>query len=214
METFLLRATLSTPIIQRGYITLDALLMAVLQKADVSAFLHCEQDLYFASASWLVEEPASETGKKPSAAFVASMRPEHSPHWVDLIKPNSKRGDLTIGLARQREAGNVLNSYRTRSATSVEWYATGDANAVLNAVQHVPFIGKRRTSGYGEVLRWEIEPGDLDGIVGYAGEPLRPVPANRWTAGGDWVAQEAAWKAPYWDLRNRTKCFVPLDASL
>jgi hypothetical protein len=80
---------------------------------------------------------------------------------------------------------------------------------VLELVQSVHFIGKRRSAGYGEVLRWETEAGELDGLIGYAGEPLRPVPTDRWTESGDWIPVEAAWKAPYWDVRNRTRCYAP-----
>lgn len=38
-----------------------------------------------------------------------------------------------------------------------------------------------------------MEDGQLDGLVGYAGEPLRPVPTDRWTEGGDWILE---WKPP------------------
>ena len=75
-------------------------------------------------------------------------------------------------------------------------------------LQDVPFIGKKRTAGYGQVDKWEVVESDLDGIVGYANEPLRPIPVDRWEYGGDWVPMEAAWKAPYWEVRNRTKCYV------
>lgn len=204
MQAFVLRAYLRTPLIQMGYTTLDALLMATLETGDVSHLLRCETGLYYASAGFPVEGIAG-----PNAAFIASMRPEHTPEWLDVIAPNTMKGDVQIGLARQREGGNVLNSYPTTTASAVEWYATGDMSAVLEVVAPIMFIGKRRASGYGEVVRWEAEPGVLDGIVGHLGEPLRPIPVERWTEGGDWVPVEAAWKPPYWEVRNRTKCYVP-----
>jgi hypothetical protein len=204
METFVLRAVLQTPIIQRGFCTLDALLMATLRRGDVQDLLLCEDDLYFASAGMPTSAPIPMR-----AAFVASMRPEHSPHWLEVINSNTKTSDLKIGLSRQREAGNVVNGYQAHATDAIEWYATGHAQAVWNVVKDIPFIGKRRASGYGEVVRWEVENGELNGIVGYAGEPLRPVPAERWKESGDWIPEEAAWKAPYWDVKNRTKCFVP-----
>jgi len=204
LEHFVLRAHLRTPVIRRGHFTLDALLMSSLASGDVSHLLRCENDLYFASSGFAVEAYATQR-----ASFVASMRPEHSPHWVDLVRSNTKDGDLKIGLGRQRDAGNIINAYTATVASGIEWYATGDMQAVLEAVHSIPFIGKRRTSGYGEVIRWEVQAGELDGVVGYAADPLRPVPTERWTKGGDWVPVEAAWKAPYWDVRNRTRCFTP-----
>ncbi len=204
VDMFVLRARLRSPVIQRGYSTLDALLMAVLGRGDVTDLLHCVDGLYHASAGFPVDVIGQST-----AAFVASMRPEHTPGWRAVIQPNTRGGDVQIGLTRQREGGNVLNEYKAQVARAVEWYATGNKEAVLEAVQDVAFIGKKRSAGYGEVDRWEAQPGELDGVVGYLGEPLRPVPTERWTAGGDWVPVEAAWKAPYWDVRNRTRCFVP-----
>jgi len=219
MEKFLIRARLRTPIIMRGQVTLDALLMAILGRGDVSDLIKCVDGLYFASSAM-----TDLSGLSQRAAFVASMRPEHTPEWRDVIKPNTKTDDLPadalpseggrlndvlIGVARQRTAGNILSGYVARYTSVVEWHAIGHADAVLGTLQGVPFIGKKRTAGYGEVTGWEVAESDLDGIAGYANEPLRPVPVERWEHGGDWVPTEAAWKAPYWEVRNRTKCFVP-----
>lgn len=204
MQTFVIRAHLRTPIIRRGHGTLDALLMSSLCTGDVSHLLRCDDSLYFASSGFAVNSVATQ-----KASFVASMRPEHSSYWLDVIKTNTKDGDLKIGLARQREGGNIINAYTATVASAIEWYATGHMQQVLDAVQVIHFIGKRRTSGYGEVIRWEAETSELDGLVGYGAEPLRPVPTERWTESGDWIPVEAAWKAPYWEVRNRTRCYVP-----
>lgn len=204
MQTFVLRAHLRTPIIRRGHGTLDALLMATLGCGDVSHLLRCDDGLYFASSGFAVDANATQR-----ASFVASMRPEHSPQWLDVVRTNTLDGDLKIGLARQREGGNIINAYTATVASAIEWYATGHMQAVLELVQSVHFIGKRRSAGYGEILRWEAEAGELDGLMGYGSEPLRPVPTDRWTESGDWIPVEAAWKAPYWDVRNRTRCYAP-----
>lgn len=222
MEKFSIRAHLETPIIFRGQVTLDALLMSVLGKGDVSHLLRCDDGLYFASA--VIPE---NTGLEQRAAFVASMRPEHTPEWRDLIRPNTKTegipatstpadtgrlNDVVIGVARQRTAGNILSGYWAKTTPFVEWHAIGDPEAVLNVLKDVPCIGKRRVAGYGEVDRWELSQSELDGVSGYMNEPLRPVPVERWVHGGDWIPVEAAWKAPYWEVRNRTKCYVPITA--
>lgn len=215
MERFKLLARLITPTIRRGYLTLDALLMSQLERGDVSDLLHCEDGLYFASAGF-----APSVGLKQRASFVASLRPERTTEWLDVIKPNtttpglpsvggSKLNDVKVGLARQREGGNILNRYEATVAPLIEWYGIGDPQAILDVVSNIPFIGKKRTSGYGEVIEWSVEQGELDGICGHFGEPLRPIPTERWVHGGDWIPVEAAWKAPYWEIRNRTKCYVP-----
>lgn len=204
MNPFTIRAKLKTPLIRRGYMTLDALLMAELQCGDVSDIIKCVDGLYYASAAVLDDESGSI-----KASFVASMRPERTPEWLDVIAPNTKSGDISIGDSRAREAGNVINAYDATVASSVVWYATGNRDAVLNALQEVKFIGKRRAAGYGEVFHWEVDDGDLDGLVGYLNDPLRPIPVDRWTAGGDQIAIDTAWRPPYWEITSRAKCYAP-----
>lgn len=208
MECFTLRAYLKTPVIRLGYMTLDALLMAELGRGDVGDLIRCEDGLYHASAAFLVDEVATQ-----KTAFVASMRPERTPEWLDVIQPNSTNTlgfkDVGIGERRAREAGNVISSYQARVCAAVEWYATGEREAVLKVLLDVRFIGKRRAAGYGEVARWEAEPGELDGIVGYLSDPLRPIPVTRWPHGGDHIAIDTAWRPAYWEIRNRAKCYAP-----
>lgn len=208
MTPFTIRAHLRTPVIKHGYLTLDALLMAELQRGDVDDMIKCVDGLYYASAAVLDDEFGSI-----KASFVASMRPERTPEWLDVIAPNSRKNtDVSIGDSRAREAGNVINAYNAKVCSAVVWYATGDRDAALAALQGVRFIGKRRAAGYGEVVRWETEDGDLDGLVGYLNDPLRPIPADRWTAGGDQIAIDTAWKPPYWAIENRAKCYAPVAA--
>lgn len=208
MHRFTLRAYLRSPVIRQGYLTLDALLMAELGRGDVSDLIRCDDGLYCASAAFMADEIAQQP-----AAFVASMRPERTPEWLDVILPNSTNAlghkDVGIGERRAREAGNVISTYTAKVAGAVEWYATGDKDAVLAALQGVCFIGKRRAAGYGEVVRWEADPGELDGLVGYLSEPLRPIPVVRWPHGGDHIAIDTAWRPAYWEIRNRAKCFAP-----
>lgn len=205
LERFILRAYLRTPVIKNGYMTLDAVLMAELGR-EVTDILMCEDGLYYASAAFLVDDAGSQ-----KAAFVASMRADRTPEWLGVIRGNTKNDDVAIGEARAREAGNVINSYDAKIACAVEWYATGQMATAKAALEGVRFIGKRRNAGFGEVIRWEAEQGNLDGLVGYFGEPLRPIPASRWTEGGDQIAIDTAWKPPYWEIGNRARCFAPME---
>jgi hypothetical protein len=202
-ERFILRAYLRTPIIMQGYLTLDALLMAKLTCGDVSHLLHCQDDLYYASAAFPVDVIGTQY-----YSFVASMRPTTmGPVWAESLAPNSAN-KLSIGESRQREYGNVTNRYLATACKAVEWHATGDASAVHEILRDTAFLGKRRATGMGEVAQWEIEAGELDVIVSYLGEPLRPVPVGFWLHGGDWPVIEAAWRPEYWATRNR--CCVRL----
>ena len=66
MESFTLRATLTSPVIMRGHCTLDAVLMAVLNTGDVSNMVKCVDDLYYASSAMRLG-----TGETKSVSFVS-----------------------------------------------------------------------------------------------------------------------------------------------
>lgn len=55
MNPFIIQARLKTPLIRNGYMTLDAMLMAELQRADVSHIIKCVDGLYYASAVVLAD---------------------------------------------------------------------------------------------------------------------------------------------------------------
>lgn len=59
--------------------------------------------------------------------------------------------------------------YRTRrmpllvtACANVTWHAVGDVDAIRDLLAEVPSIGKKRTSGEGHVLRWEVRAVDVD----------------------------------------------------
>jgi hypothetical protein len=106
-----------------------------------------------------------------------------------------------------------MNSYKSHAASTISWYAQGDAGEVERMLQGVAFIGKRRASGFGQVSGMRIEPDELNGVTGYFGEPLRPVPVDIFLEafGGDAssLRADAAWRPAYWNPDNRAICHVP-----
>jgi hypothetical protein len=200
----------SPVIVGGGYLTLDALLAAVIfeQTGDVdhahsSVPLACNDGLFSASAALL--EPF---GRK-RVSFVANLRAVHDLD-PDLLQKNKAGGvHKKVGLTRRRDFGAVMNSYTAFDAPDVTWYAEGDGAAVEALLSGLSFIGKRRGSGFGEVAGWEVEPGDLDGIVGPFGEPLRPVPVTMFVGDRSSLKVDAAWRPAYWNPENRAVCHAP-----
>ncbi|MBK7519384.1 MAG: hypothetical protein IPJ33_15625 [Gammaproteobacteria bacterium] len=189
---------------------MDALLAGILfdQLQDVEAAhaaipLRCENGLYYASAA--IYE-ATTRGKQ---AFVANLRAMHSLD-PDLMMKN-KAGQLhrRIGLTRQRDFGAVMNSYACIDTLSISWFCEGDADRIRALLESVHFIGKRRASGFGEVARWEVEPGELDGVTGIDGEPLRPVPIDLFTGNPGSIKVDTAWRPAYWHPAHRAICYAP-----
>jgi hypothetical protein len=212
MSRFRITARMRSPLITGGgYATLDALLAALLfdRLGDVEAAhagipLHNTNGLLHASAA------IYETIEEGSTTFVASLRAQHDLD-PDLIRKNREgtAPHRAIATKRERDFGNVLNTYRRVVTPEVNWYAEGDAEAVRKLLADAHFIGKRRASGYGEVERWDLEEDDLDGVTGHFGEPLRPVPTDMFTGDQSAVRADAAWRPAYWHPSNRAICFVP-----
>jgi hypothetical protein len=207
-KPFSVTAYLSTPFVTGGgYMTLDGLLAARLfeELQDIEAAhaaVPIKVDAGLACASGAIYEPVSVD----RVAFVAQLRPGHSLN-PDLIKKN-KHGALHRDV-NDTAFCNVLNAYKQITAPTFTWYGVGECDEVERLLSGVEFIGKRRGSGFGRVSRWEFADGDLDGITGYAGEPLRPIPVGMFSGDEGGPVIDAAWRLPYWSPVNRAACYVP-----
>lgn len=215
MERFTIKVELVTPAII-STLTLDGLLGAILfdtlqdvDKAHAAIPIRCRDGLYHAS----VARPVGtiELGKH---GFIAGLRATHDLD-PDLIK-QGKNGQphRHIGLTRRSDFGNVMNGYQTITAQSIQWHAEGDPEQVLELLQEVEFIGKKRTAGFGQVRGWQLIESDLDGITDATGQPLRPVPLPMWHGDANAVRADAAWRPAYWLPQHRAICAVPQGISL
>lgn len=218
MDKLIVRARLASPLIRGGHLTLDGLLACRLfeelqdvEKALAAIPVRQSDGLYHAS-SVMLEAPMRE-----SAAFIASLRPQHSMD-PDLLLKNSKGA---VHRKFDSSVTNVMNSYSTEVAPFATWYVEGDADAIVRLLSSIRFIGKRRASGFGEIaLRadgtpdWEFEldgdSSDRFGLENLFGDPLRPIPADRFQGDkGYHPLVDAAWRPAYWDPRNRAACYAP-----
>ena len=205
MDSFTLRATLTSPVIMRGHCTLDAVLMAVLNKGDVSELIKCDAGLYYASSANLLGKISTDP-----VSFVMSMMPTTRGHlWAEVITPD-RAGKISINTKKAKMAGAKVSDYQSHYCEAIEWYATGDGERVLEVMRNVLAVGKKRAYGYGEVGEWSVTFDDnLDGLVGVMGEPTRPIPVERWDGDKDFVIVDAAWKPAYWEVGNRAACYAP-----
>jgi hypothetical protein len=204
MDKLRVTATLSGQLITGGgYLTLDALLASatysLTQDVDLAHNhlpLHCVEGLYYASAA-IYEVLA--VGKH---SIVQGFRPDDI--WLDhtLLKKN-KAGNVHTKFRNMPD--NILNSYKAITANTVTWYCEGDADKIWLLLTHLPMIGKKRIC---TVAEWVVEEGELDGVHGYADEPLRPVPIDMWAGDKSGPIVDAAWRPAYWDATGRTACYV------
>lgn len=98
----------------------------------------------------------------------------------------------------------VYKGYRMPLVTflvpTLSWYAVGDIASVWEMVRTVAHIGKKRSQGYGRVVRWQVEtwPEDLS--------HLRAIP--------DPDGAEMGIRPPYWLAWQWRPAVVPDDPRL
>lgn len=210
MERFTISADLVTPAIINT-LTLDGLLGAILfedlgdvGKAHAAIPLRCRDDLFHASMAIAVG-----TVQTAGHTLIAGLRATHDLDLSLIRQSPSGQPHRKMGLARRSEFGNVMNSYQTVYATTICWHAEGDPDEVLALLEPVKFIGKKRTTGFGQVTRWQLAESSLDGVQDASGQPLRPVPLPMWQGDTNAIRADAAWRPAYWLPEHRALCAVP-----
>ena len=200
MDKLQVTAYVEGPIIRSGgYWTLDALLAAAvfdstgdLDRAHNALPLANTGGMYHASAAFI--EPRAQRRHAISQVLRPGM--ELAP-WLK----RNKHGRIH----RKFDGYNILNSYQAMDAESVTWYCEGSADAIRALLERLPMIGKKRSA---DVTRWEVVDGGLDGVTGYEGEPIRPVPVALWKGAPGPVIADVNWRPAYWDPRGKAPCFV------
>jgi hypothetical protein len=215
MERFTITVGLVTPAII-STLTLDGLLGAILfddlqdvAQAHAAIPLRCSSGLYHASVA-LAVGPV-ETGKH---GFIAGLRATHDLDPSLIKQGKNGQPHRHIGLTRRSDFGNVMNGYQTITALALQWHAEGDPEQVLELLQEVEFIGKKRTAGFGQVRSWQLQESALDGITDATGQPLRPVPLPLWHGDANALRADAAWRPAYWLPQHRAICAVPKGIAL
>lgn len=151
-EKFRISAVMVTPVIFTAHATLDGLLGALLfdqlqevEAAHAAIPIRSTDGLFHASSARLLGVASAQ-----KLGFVAGLRASHDLDLA-LIQRNAAGGvHKALGLARRSDFGNVANAYTAHAAEVIEWTAEGDGDRVIELLQGVHAIGKRRNAGFGK----------------------------------------------------------------
>ena len=208
MDMLRITAHLAGPLVMNGRTTFDALLAAaVFDQTGSLESAHADLPLKQIDGLWHASSAIIEPHAVNRSVIVQGMRPDDQ--WLDhnLIKKNKHgRVHTTFESIASTGIANLFNPTVTYHADAVDWYATGDADRIRALLERLPMIGKKRAT---RVVRWDVEEGELDGVLGYADEPLRPVPVELWCGDKSGPIVDVAWRPAYWDINNRVPCYVP-----
>ncbi len=126
---------------------------------------------------------------------------------VELLSDTGRPVRVQISRGRYR-AYHMPIFYR--SALHVEWYCCGDVERLAALLAPVTHIGKKRSQGWGRVMRWEIEPVAEDWSVWRNGKLMRTIPilaAQDLDCGQAWYGI----RPPYYQSANQTLVWLPSD---
>ncbi|MCC6147422.1 MAG: hypothetical protein IT308_07635 [Anaerolineaceae bacterium] len=210
-------AWLRTAVISDAWLPLDGILLYQQTRRDLGA-----QEVTVPGGS-LLEEPKGEAlkGGRLPLAYVhgkewyyrcswAEWGPyvEGKDYWnkrfdvgfADLVDFRGRRGRVII-------EQNAYKAYHMpvfyRSALWVRWYCVGDPGKIGDLLTCLTHVGKKTAQGWGQVLRWEIEPVEQDWSIWKEGRLMRGVPI--WDApDSDGVRiMQYGVRPSYWDKRNQ-----------
>lgn len=101
-----------------------------------------------------------------------------------------------------------------RNPQVITWFAVGDKDAIASRLDSCKGIGKKRSIGNGQILRWDIQEIAEDRHLFYQGNLMRVVPYRLLFAQPEILQQSTVllnwgWRPPVWLLENRELCVMP-----
>lgn len=213
MKPLRVTAKLRRAIVLSRPIHLDALLgSAVVLTEDIPRA---------AKASECVDLPlplARERGVWLASAAKYAVE-EHELAWVNKRFPTDMAQQLGDSSVRSIQITAGINkSYRLPldvchlEQDQLVWWCIGEQVEVERLLRVVAYLGSKRRFGYGEVMRWDVEPCEPwgDGFpVLCDGIPTRNLPADWPGVSPDAERAYAVVSPPYWDRSSEVLAVVP-----
>ena len=208
-KSFAIRIELGSSIIPGRRYHLDGLLGALIfertgdaQKASMALPLARRGSVWSASAC-LLETPCAVIPHD----VIQTLRPAVDLRR-DLFRPE-RRGYPMIR-ADRGSYQNVVEELIAYEASAVWFAGTGHVNAVRDLLSDATSIGRKRSSGRGQIKRVDIE----ETCVANAGwsfpdrTPARAIPVGEWCGDGPVERAVERWTPPYW-RGDMDACVVP-----
>jgi CRISPR type IV-associated protein Csf3 len=101
-----------------------------------------------------------------------------------------------------------------RNAHAISWYAIGDRAATLSLLETVTGLGKKRSQGYGQILKWAVESFPHDWHLWRAETLMRTIPVEFLDPNQkvDCTILRWGWRPPAWLAENKAICAMPTQS--
>lgn len=197
-------------------IALDGLLMwAVAQRLNLPPIIAGEQIAPLEIP--LAREPG---GRFHLASLSEQVVEERELRYINRRFPIEQ--GQTLGnrkLRRIQINAGAQKSYRLPMETQhlvedrLRWWCIGDRAEIQGLLAEVHFLGKKRSTGLGQVREWIVDA--CEAWPGFPvlrdGAPLRALPPDWPGLAADVDIQLRNLSPPYWDRTKETECAVPRE---
>ena len=110
----------------------------------------------------------------------------------------------------------LMGRYDSLTSNSAHFFGVGELDTILAMVNpsngYLPGVGAKARSGFGRIVRAQIDRLDEDLSWCVMGQPARPVPYELWAQSYPHIRPAAIttarWRFPYWEGAAQ-RCVVP-----
>lgn len=99
-----------------------------------------------------------------------------------------------------------------RLTPRIDWFCVGDKSGILDLLQYATGLGKKRSSGFGQVSEWVVTPIEEDWSIIKDGKLTKPLPVDLAYELGVTTFHNMmiwGWRPPAWLERNKVMCMMP-----
>lgn len=212
MESLHISLALSTPMLlsANGYLTLDGLLAVLYEKNYAEQATPELLPIAFEGRIAKASMAFIEHGVLGRRQLYGGLTPEDIRDVIELVEPVRTQG-INQDAKKYKRSNSRLMSINT---PAVHWFCIGDAERILALLKTAPGIGRKATSGYGQIdwVESEIESWPSDWSWEKNGSPMRPLPTTTWEKLGFSIDTvqigQASTQHPYWEIPPE-ECALP-----
>lgn len=118
----------------------------------------------------------------------------------------------SMGVHRAYRIPSVI---RTVKDSKIVFYAIGHRDKIEELLNLIPAVGKKYSAGWGMVRSWAIRDIEADYTTFHPEHGLmRPVLVDETSEVLDYPIMQYGVKPPYWKIKNRQLCYVPISGGV
>ena len=149
----------------------------------------------------------------PCYQIITEQTDRYRKRWspgIDSPEPNWGKRKAKWSTSEGAEKSYDLPLY-LRSTPVIHWFVVGDRDGILDLLKDCAGIGKKRSIGYGQILKWEVQNCGEDWHLWRDGQLTRPVPLSCLPSSytGGFTILNWGWRPPAWLHSNRVRCAMP-----